>query len=107
MLPIFRPCCFANASSWGRRAIVPSSLRISTITAAGSSPARRARSQPASVWPARVSTPPGLRHQREHVAGLAQVFRPRLRRDRDADGARAVVGGDAGGHALRPPRWTP
>ena len=42
-----------------RRAIVPSSLRISTMTAAGSSPASRARSQPASVCPARVSTPPG------------------------------------------------
>ena len=29
------------------------------MTAAGSSPASRARSQPASVCPARVSTPPG------------------------------------------------
>ncbi len=40
--------------------MVPSSFTISTITAAGSKPASRARSQPASVWPARVSTPPGL-----------------------------------------------
>ncbi|MBV6476229.1 MAG: hypothetical protein MOGDAGHF_01814 [Rhodocyclaceae bacterium] len=38
--------------------MVPSSLRISQITAAGSQPASWARSQPASVWPARTSTPP-------------------------------------------------
>ena len=39
--------------------MVPSSFMISTITAEGSSPASRARSHPASVCPARVSTPPG------------------------------------------------
>src|SRR5690606_14083830 len=39
--------------------MVPSSFMISTMTAAGSQPAIRARSQPASVWPARCSTPPG------------------------------------------------
>ena len=39
--------------------MVPSSFMISTIIAEGSSPARRARSHPASVCPARVSTPPG------------------------------------------------
>ncbi len=39
--------------------MVPSSLRISTITDAGANPPSRARSQPASVWPARTSTPPG------------------------------------------------
>ncbi|MNN55304.1 hypothetical protein D3C81_1701730 [compost metagenome] len=38
--------------------MVPSSLSTSTITEAGLKPARRARSHPASVWPARVSTPP-------------------------------------------------
>ena len=38
--------------------MLPSSLRISQITAAGVSPAAAARSQPASVWPARISTPP-------------------------------------------------
>jgi hypothetical protein len=42
----------------GRRAIVPSSFMISQITAAGVSPARAARSHPASVCPARMSTPP-------------------------------------------------
>jgi hypothetical protein len=39
--------------------MAPSSRRISTMTAAASRPASRARSQPASVCPARVSTPPG------------------------------------------------
>ncbi len=39
--------------------MLPSSLRISTSTAAGSSPASIARSTLASVWPARASTPPG------------------------------------------------
>ncbi len=38
--------------------MVPSSFITSQITAAGSRPAMRARSQPASVWPARISTPP-------------------------------------------------
>ena len=39
--------------------MVPSSRMISHSTAAGVSPASRARSQQASVWPARTSTPPG------------------------------------------------
>ncbi len=42
------------------RAIWPSSRITSQITAAGISPARRARSTPASVCPVRSSTPPGL-----------------------------------------------
>src|SRR3989454_6761820 len=37
----------------------PSGFRISQITPAGYSPARRARSMLASVWPTRCSTPPG------------------------------------------------
>src|SRR3954464_3331358 len=43
----------------GRRAIEPSSRMISHSTAAGVRPASRARSQQASVWPARTNTPPG------------------------------------------------
>ena len=58
-MPHFRLCLSAKRSKSSRRAMVPSSLRISTITEAGSRPAKRARSQPASVWPARISTPPG------------------------------------------------
>ena len=38
--------------------MVPSSFMISQITAAGLQPAMADRSQPASVWPARMSTPP-------------------------------------------------
>ncbi len=59
MVPIFRPCFSANTSRSARRAMVPSSLIISQITDAGSRPAKRDRSQPASVCPARCSTPPG------------------------------------------------
>ena len=39
-------------------AIAPSSRMISQMTPEGLSPARRARSTEASVWPARTSTPP-------------------------------------------------
>ena len=38
--------------------MVPSSFMISQITEVGEQPAMAARSQPASVWPARISTPP-------------------------------------------------
>ncbi len=58
MVPIFRPCSRAKRSRSGSRAIVPSSFMISQITAAGVSPAIADRSHPASVWPARISTPP-------------------------------------------------
>ena len=59
MVPILSLCSAANWRRSGRRAIVPSSRMISHSTAAGVSPARRARSQHASVCPARTSTPPG------------------------------------------------
>ncbi len=59
MVPIFRPCSRANSTRSGRRAMVPSSFMISQMTEAGVRPASAARSQPASVWPARISTPPG------------------------------------------------
>ena len=80
MVPIFKPCVFANSSRSGRRAMVPSSFKISTIMAAGENPANRARSQPASVCPARVNTPPGCAISGKHVARLAQVLRPGMRR---------------------------
>src|SRR5450756_568499 len=56
---ILRPCFWAYGTRSGTRAIVPSSFMISQITAVGFRPARRARSTPASVCPARSSTPPG------------------------------------------------
>ena len=58
MVPIFRPCSAANSCKSGRRAMVPSSFMISQMTAVGEHPAIAARSHPASVWPARISTPP-------------------------------------------------
>ena len=56
--PILKSCLSAIFWSSGNLAIVPSSLKISTITADGSNPAILARSQPASVCPALVRTPP-------------------------------------------------
>ena len=57
---IFRSCRSQYGTRSGTRAIVPSSFMISQITPAGITPARRARSTAASVWPARSSTPPSL-----------------------------------------------
>ena len=59
MVPILIPCSAANASSSGRRAMLPSSFITSQITPDGSNPAIRARSQAASVCPARARVPPG------------------------------------------------
>ena len=49
IVPIFNLCFLANVIRSFFRAIVPSSFKISTITADGSSPANFARSHPASV----------------------------------------------------------
>ncbi len=57
--PILRPCVRAKSIRSGSRAMVPSAFMISHSTAAGVSPASSARSQHASVCPARASTPPG------------------------------------------------
>ena len=101
MVPIFSLCSAANWSRSGRRAMVPSSRMISHSTAAGVSPARRARSQQASVWPARTSTPPGLRDQREHVSRLHDVFGLRIFREAAIFTVSArSCGRDAGGDAL-------
>src|SRR6185369_14762488 len=58
MVPSFRPWRCANAVSSGMRAIEPSGFMISQMAAAGVRPASSARSHPASVCPARTSTPP-------------------------------------------------
>ena len=60
IVPIFISCFFPNSTKSDLLAILPSSFRISTITDAGVSPASLAKSQPASVCPALVNTPPGL-----------------------------------------------
>ena len=52
---------------------VPSSRMISHSTAAGVRPARRARSQQASVCPARTSTPPGCAISGKTWPGLHDV----------------------------------
>ena len=59
IVPIFSWCISANSRRSGRRAILPSSFMISQITAEGEQPAKLAKSQPASVWPERINTPPG------------------------------------------------
>src|SRR6266852_1933826 len=58
MVPILSLCSAAKSMRSGSRAMLPSSRMISHSTAAGWSPASCARSQQASVWPARTSTPP-------------------------------------------------
>ena len=66
----------------------------------GLSPARRARSTAASVWPARSSTPPSLARSGNTWPGLHQRLRRRAGVDRDLDRVGAVGGGDPGGDAL-------
>src|SRR5512132_2113790 len=58
MVAIFSPWNWAKRIRSGVRAIVPSSFMTSQMTPDGVRPARRAMSTPASVWPARTSTPP-------------------------------------------------
>ena len=57
---ILRSNSRATSCSWGMRAMVPSAFIISISAAAGCSPAKRAKSTPASVCPARCSTPPAF-----------------------------------------------
>ena len=97
---IFSPCRSQYGTRSGTRAIVPSSFMISQTTPDGLSPASRARSTAASVWPMRSSTPPGFARSGKHVPGLHEVVRRRVRVDRDLDRVAAVGGGDAGRHAL-------
>ena len=59
MLPILRPCSLAKTIKSGSRAMLPSSFIISQMTAVGEPPANKAKSQPASVCPERMRTPPG------------------------------------------------
>ena len=65
---------------------MPSSLRISTITAAGVTGTR----QPAAR----------LRHQRENMTRLHHVLSARIRLDRGQHGMRPVVRRNTGGNAL-------
>ncbi len=80
--------------------MVPSSFMISQITDAGLQPAMAARSQPASVWPARMSTPPSTACSGKMWPGCTRSVATALRRHRHLHGARAVGGRNAGGHAF-------
>jgi len=57
----------------GVLAIEPSSFNISTITPAGSSPARRAKSTAASVCPALLNTPPSRAFKGNMCPGLPSI----------------------------------
>ena len=100
ILAIFRPCRWANPTRSGRRAMVPSSFMISQITADGLTPASRATSTAASVWPARTSTPPSRAIRGKMWPGIDEVRPGRRGVDRDLDGARPVRRRDAGGDPL-------
>ncbi len=99
MEPILRPCSAQNSMRSGSRAMVPSSLRISQITAAGSRPGER-REIAARLGVAGAHQHAArLRHQRKDVAGLDDVVGLRVRRDGRLHGARAILRRDAGGDA--------
>ncbi len=67
---------FANSSRSGRRAMVPSSFRISTIMAAGENPARSRQIAARLGVPGPRQHAAGLRHQRKYVPRLTQILRP-------------------------------
>ena len=73
---------------------------ISQTTPAGLSPASRARSTAASVWPGAPEHAAQAGAEREDVSRLDEVVRRRARVDRDLDRARAVGRRDARGDAL-------
>ena len=56
----FKSNFLATSTNCGKRAMLPSSFMISTITPAGLKPAKRAKSIAASVCPVRRKTPPCL-----------------------------------------------
>ena len=64
----------AKDSRSGRRAMVPSSFRISTIMAAARKPGQARQIAARLGVPGAGEHPAGLRHQREDVARLAQVL---------------------------------
>src|SRR5262245_40485985 len=68
---ILIPCLAAKDSNSGNRAIVPSSLMISQMAAAGYSPASRARATEASVCPGRASTSPSAERSGKTCPGRA------------------------------------
>ena len=99
VVQIFSLCRRASLTSSGKRAIDPSSLMISQMTAMGRRPASLARSTAASVWPARWSTPPGLARRGKTCPGCTKSFGNAV--GSGHHGWSAPVGGaDACGHFL-------
>ena len=95
-----RPCLSAKASICGPTITVPSSLASSQITAAGRWPASRQRSTAASVWPERISTPPSRAISGKTWPGRTKSLAPMLRIGERAHGVAALLGRDAGRHAV-------
>ena len=88
-------CSCANSSRNGSRAGEPSSWSTSQITATGGSPARRARSTAASVWPRRSSTPPSRARSGNTWPGRMNSSARAAGSRKRADGVGAVGGADA------------
>ena len=100
MVPILRPCSRAKCSSSARRAMLPSSFRISTNTAAGFESGQQGQID-AGLGMSRASQNTArLSHQREYVARLRQVVGTGVGCHCCADGMRPVIGGDAGRDAF-------
>ena len=76
--------------------MVPSSFITSQITPDGLSPASRARSIAASVWPVRSSTPPSFAFSGKMWPGWTRSCGRERRVDRHLHRVRAVVRGDSG-----------
>ena len=94
-------CRSANSSSSASRAIEAlSSVTISHSTPAGLMPASRARSTAASVWPARLSTPPVRYRRGKMCPGRRRSSGLGLRVDQGRDGGRPVGRRDPGRGAL-------
>ena len=95
-----RPCLSANFSSSGARAMsIFFSSTISHSTPAGYRPARRAKSTVASVWPARLSTPPSRASSGRMWPGRARSS-GRVAGSTSADRGRSIERGDSGRRAV-------
>ena len=81
--------------------MLPSSFMISQMTPAGSRPAMHAISTAASVWPARISVPPGRAANGKTWPGVTTSVPVLSGFDGDGDRVGAVARGDAADDAVR------
>ena len=70
------------------------------MTATGGRPASLQRSTAASVWPERIRTPPSRAIERKDVAGPDEIACAHIAVGERADGVAALLGGNAGRHAV-------